>query len=617
MSACFLISACNENADPDIQPVIPQCGNGLLEAGEYCDGMQGVPSSCVSWDGTREWETGGMPACSADCLTVTIGSCVEKTHKVDDPVETRPVCGNGRIENGEVCDKTAGVPSSCTAWDNAKKWGGGGVPACSDDCTQIVAGTCVEELDEVTCGNGIREEGEVCDGMDGVPESCSAWDDSVTWLSGAPECAQDCSGVTAGSCIEEKCGNGKLDEGEVCDGELGVPESCSELKKDTDWASDGRPACNKICTGITTGTCRPLRSFTFVSWNVQVDYESWGGKPVAPRAAKLKELVSEWITRWTQMPAVIAIVEVSPIWHSSETTQIFNDLGYEWADVNVPIKDKWNNFECGENNENVSFEPTGLEDANAASCFLFTSMLYQKEKYDLIDADYVKLEPDRVASPFVNNKVTAFCAVVQSKDDGQKFITCSTHWEANNGVKTADGIPGILGPIVKNEMTRIAGAEIAAEFVLSMKNKYPDAHIVFGGDFNTIDLSIIYKNPIASVILGDDDESLRSLINELIGENSGYDLIPEGFKGSLSTFGENSKLHNARTMAKQQELNIEDIATTSDPGIPEFVVSLGIPVVIDYNFYSDSLVLRDYKVVNGEDYKGVSDHYPIKTIYGY
>ncbi|MBQ9816502.1 MAG: hypothetical protein IJM59_03390 [Proteobacteria bacterium] len=75
--------------------------------------------------------------------------------------------------------------------------------------------------DSPTCGNGIIERGEICDGS--VNVSCSYFNPNVKWLTGTPGCSTNCE-LTQGSCsadpgiISQTCGNNQLDAGESCDG---------------------------------------------------------------------------------------------------------------------------------------------------------------------------------------------------------------------------------------------------------------------------------------------------------------------------------------------------------------------------------------------------------------
>lgn len=97
------------------------------------------------------------------------------------PSNLPPVCGNGRVEEGEVCDDGNNFPGD----------------GCSPDC----------QSDE-SCGNGIVDPGEQCDDGNNVS-------------------GDGCSSVCL---IESGCGNGRLERGEECDdGNLDDGDGCSSL----------------------------------------------------------------------------------------------------------------------------------------------------------------------------------------------------------------------------------------------------------------------------------------------------------------------------------------------------------------------------------------------------
>lgn len=137
-------------------------------------------------------------------------------------------CGNGIIDDGEVCDdgKQNGDPNHCNLY-------------CS--------GTT-----EPTCGNGIIEDGEECDDV-GASANCNAdctfseCGDGIIneWANetcddgdqnGEPEhCNEFCDGIT-----KSTCGNGVLEDGETCD----------------DGEDNGKPNhCNRACKGYTKPVC--------------------------------------------------------------------------------------------------------------------------------------------------------------------------------------------------------------------------------------------------------------------------------------------------------------------------------------------------------------------------
>ena len=150
------------------------CGNGVVESGEVCDFVDsGVlygegMDSCSAWwqqdhTGKVEWEEGtenNKPGCASNCLTLEIGKCQPKN-----------LCGNGRIDEGEVCDWTT---SGEIVWPTglrdeqktcANTYGlmghepgygnpdycDGGVPDCGSDCRSFGEGSCKEKRYDGTC----------------------------------------------------------------------------------------------------------------------------------------------------------------------------------------------------------------------------------------------------------------------------------------------------------------------------------------------------------------------------------------------------------------------------------------------------------------------------------
>lgn len=126
--------ACNAVLDLifDYQP-LPVCGNGLIEAGEQCDGDDAV--------------CGPTAICSDQCLCVY-----------------QPICGNGIVDPGEQCDdgnttNTDQCTNSCTltfCGDGVQQNpnGQGGNERCDDgntDNTDACTAWCMETF----CGDGI------------------------------------------------------------------------------------------------------------------------------------------------------------------------------------------------------------------------------------------------------------------------------------------------------------------------------------------------------------------------------------------------------------------------------------------------------------------------------
>ncbi len=96
----------------------------------------------------------------------------------------------------------------------------------------------------VICGNGVQEEGEVCDGDDLGGETCQ----SQGFDGGTLACNENCNAFDTSSCYD--CGNGVQEEGEVCDGDDLGGETCQSQGFD-----GGTLACNETCDGFDTSDC--------------------------------------------------------------------------------------------------------------------------------------------------------------------------------------------------------------------------------------------------------------------------------------------------------------------------------------------------------------------------
>lgn len=87
----------------------------------------------------------------------------------------------------------------------------------------------------VSCGNGIAEKGEECDGTDLRGSACG----DEGFYGGTLSCTASCSFDTTQCHL---CGNDSIDPGEECDGILPKTASCSELGYD-----EGKLGCTADC----------------------------------------------------------------------------------------------------------------------------------------------------------------------------------------------------------------------------------------------------------------------------------------------------------------------------------------------------------------------------------
>jgi len=292
---CFL-AACG----PDTSSSNGDCGNGLREEGEDCDGLQLGGDSCAN-----RGYVGGDLACSSSC-------------HFDETACTNVRCGDGAIGGAEQCDGSAladqtcvtqgfdagtlACSTSCTfdtsACTNCGDGTAAGVESC--DTTDLDGATCATSgftagtlactsgctLDTsacTTCGDGTREGTESCDMTDLNSSTCM----SLGYTTGTLACASNCSFDTAGC---STCGNNDQELAEQCDGtdlanqmcstrgftagtlactncsfDTSACTTCGNNDQETGEECDGPDLASQTCAlrGFTTGTLSCSNSCTF------------------------------------------------------------------------------------------------------------------------------------------------------------------------------------------------------------------------------------------------------------------------------------------------------------------------------------------------------------------
>jgi len=147
-------------------PAPAVCGDGLVQAGEACDGAALDGQSCVT---LGLGFAGGTLACGPGCTFVTTGC-------------TRPaVCGDGVAQPGEACDDADLAGQTCASLGLGFV---GGTLTCSGRCT-FVTSAC--ERGAARCGDGQVQAGEACDdgndvGGDGCSPACQLEAPSSGWF---------------------------------------------------------------------------------------------------------------------------------------------------------------------------------------------------------------------------------------------------------------------------------------------------------------------------------------------------------------------------------------------------------------------------------------------------
>lgn len=207
--AIICTSSCRLNTSNCTTTTPPSCGNGMLDAGEFCEGpVFGAISSCTNLSFTT-----GSIACTPDCR-LNVSGCT--------------TCGNSLVEPGEECDTTAGS-RTCQYYNFTN-----GRVRCINCSYQANCYNQTTPPPVTLCGNSIVEAGEQCDSSNFGGATCQ----SLGIPGGQINCTNQCKIVCSiTSQPPPLCGNGVLNAGEECDGIAGS-KTCQEL-----GYKDGTVAC--------------------------------------------------------------------------------------------------------------------------------------------------------------------------------------------------------------------------------------------------------------------------------------------------------------------------------------------------------------------------------------
>jgi hypothetical protein len=197
------------------------CGDGRKDAEEACDALDLGGTTCVD---LRYF--GGTLACLASCQL--------------DELPCAKTCGNAAVDQGEACDGTTFGGATC---QTLLPMSPGGELACDAACSKLDASGCSAPP---SCGTGVVDAGEQCDGLDLGGQSCR----SRGYASGDLACNANCS-FDESACT--RCGNGTIDPGEICDGANLNGETCQSRG----FAAGGSPLCAAACTSFNTAVCDP------------------------------------------------------------------------------------------------------------------------------------------------------------------------------------------------------------------------------------------------------------------------------------------------------------------------------------------------------------------------
>ena len=197
-------------------PVDCGCGNGVLNAGEQCDGSQLGSASCEELG-----YAGGTLGCRSNCF-FDVSACQDAGR-----------CGDGVQAPGEACDDGNNVSGDgCSADCMSDETCGNGVLDVAsgeqcDDGNQMDGDGCQSDCAVPTCGDGVLDSGEACDDGNQV----------------------DGDGCSAACVLETECGDGVVDTGEACD----EGAQNSDVVPDACRSDCSRPRCGDGVVDMTHG----------------------------------------------------------------------------------------------------------------------------------------------------------------------------------------------------------------------------------------------------------------------------------------------------------------------------------------------------------------------------
>ncbi len=240
VSLAFGLS-CNSSEAPPPPPPDPECGNGLLEAGETCEGSPMPPQGCDPNACTVRPGYSCTPEAPGGGEGETSGGAVEPVEWMS-TCEEIITCGDGIIDPEEECDDgDMDVMDGCSG--------------CRIDPLYVCMG---QPSECYTCGDGFRDPGEECDDGELVPNqtydspgclNCNVvagWECFPSAMQVdlcAPACGDgmwfdtSIEGVTLG--FAEECDDGNQADGDGCDGNCNVEDG---------WECESEAPETSVCT---------------------------------------------------------------------------------------------------------------------------------------------------------------------------------------------------------------------------------------------------------------------------------------------------------------------------------------------------------------------------------
>ncbi len=246
-------SSNNDGETTDATATTGKCGDGTLNKGEVCDSKKDSETYKKAC-----WELGHyypdtFAKCKSDCSGYDLKNCIKRPDS--------DKCGNGKKEEDEVCEmgetkdcsafgdhykKGSKAPCNrtCMGWDLSKC-----EPEPNDTCAQIFS--CYSNCKDAGCQDQCKADGKPSE-VDNFEALWKCYTSSCSSASDSKQCMKEKCESTYYVCFpSEKCGNGKIDEGETC--EKGDTKPCEKV--DSKFRPMNTAICNSTCSGYDTYSC--------------------------------------------------------------------------------------------------------------------------------------------------------------------------------------------------------------------------------------------------------------------------------------------------------------------------------------------------------------------------